>query len=124
LEHNNHEFRQKEIQKTIDIFLNKDIDKNLKDNIRFSIMKILTLKFLKKCSLQDLKEIFVKNYKVFFEIVKGNTLDSSLSYEMKFILILEKYLIIFLFVCFSALKSHNLILFLVFIFFLKTFKIF
>ncbi len=91
LDHENPDYRQKEIQKTIDIFLNKDIDKNLKDNIRFSIIKILTLKFLKKCDLIDLKEIFVKNYKKFFEIVKINIIDSSLSYEMKFSLILEKY---------------------------------
>lgn len=90
LDNKNAEYRLKEIQKTIDIFLNKEIDKNLKDNIRFSIMKIITLKFLKKCNMHDLKEIFVKNYKTLFEIVKGNILDSSLSYEMKFILILEK----------------------------------
>ena len=79
-----------EIRKVIDLYLNVDIDKNLKDNIRFTIMKILGFKFISKCEIQTLKRILLLYYKRFEEIIKQNIQDIKLSFEKKFTIILEK----------------------------------
>jgi hypothetical protein len=79
-----------EIQKTIDVFLNKENDRNLKDNIRFTIMKILGFKIIKKCEIEILKEVFIKNYEAIEIMIKQNVNESTLSYESKFLIILEK----------------------------------
>ncbi len=82
-----------EIKKIFEIYLNTEIDKNLKDNIRFSLMKMLGYKFLKKCDIQVLKNILICYYKKFEEIIKQNVQDIRFSFEKKFTVILEKYLL-------------------------------
>ena len=81
---------QREIKKIIDIFLNTEIDKNLKDNIRFSIMSIVGYKMLKKCDVEVLKNILLFYYRKLEEIIKQNIQDIKFSSEKKFTIILEK----------------------------------
>jgi hypothetical protein len=96
-----------EIQKVIHIFLNKEIDRNLRDNIRFTLMKILGFKFLNKCDIEILKEIFIQNFRTFEGIIKQNIMDITISYENKYLIVLEKSVVYkFLEICFKRLPSE------------------
>ena len=89
----------KEIQKSIDIFLNQNMDRKPRDNIRISLMKIITFKYIKKISLEKegidiLCDLFYKYYEKMKNLIienkkiLGNSPTQS-SYEEKFVAILE-----------------------------------
>ena len=77
-----------EISKIIDLFLNENIDYNIKDNIRFSIMKLIGFEFLLICNDYCLTNIFTKYYKQFKSILELNIQNVSL--EKKLIILLQK----------------------------------
>ena len=90
---------QKEIHKAIDIFLNQNMDRKPRDNIRISLMKIITFKYIKKISqekngMEILCDLFVKYYEKMKGLVienkkiLGNSSTQN-SYEEKFVAILE-----------------------------------
>ena len=90
---------QKEIHKAIDIFLNQNMDRKPRDNIRISLMKIITFKYIKKISQEKegmniLCDLFVKYYENMKELVIENkkilrNSSTQNSYEEKFVAILE-----------------------------------
>ena len=90
---------QNEIQKSIDIFLNQNTDRKPRDNIRISLMKIITFKYIKKISFEKnginiLCDLFTKNYEKMKNLIienkkiLGNSPTQN-SYEEKFVAILE-----------------------------------
>ena len=90
---------QKEIHKAIDIFLNQNMDRKPRDNIRISLMKIITFKYIKKISQEKngmniLCDLFVKYYEQMKGLVIENkkilgNASTQNSYEEKFVAILE-----------------------------------
>lgn len=89
-----------EISKIIDLFLSKNIDYNIKDNIRFSIMKLIGFKFLNKVDETIIRELFVKYYHLFKNVLDQNI--ANLGLDQKLIVINEKA---FVFKIFSILFS-------------------
>ena len=90
---------QSEIQKSIDMFLNQNMDRKPRDNIRMSLMKIITFKYIKKVSVEKnginiICDLFIKNYERMKNLIienkkiLGNAPTQS-GYEEKFVAILE-----------------------------------
>ena len=90
---------QNEIHKSIDIFLNQNMDRKPRDNLRISLMRIITFKYIKRISFEQnginiLCDLFVKYYeKMKILIIEnkkilGNSATQN-SYEEKFMAILE-----------------------------------
>ena len=90
---------QSEIHKSIDIFLNQNMDRKPRDNIRISLMKIITFKYIKRISFEQnginiLCDLFVQYYEKMKNMIienkkiLGNSATQN-SYEEKFMAILE-----------------------------------
>ena len=87
-----------EIQKVIELFLERKNDMNPRDNIRFTLMKILVFKYLKKCTNSKIIiDLFLNNWHKIQNILNEGytTLNNtgSQNFDIKFIIVLEKIII-------------------------------
>jgi hypothetical protein len=88
-----------EIQKVIDIFIDRSNDENLKDNIRFTLMKLIVFKYIKKCAKVNsdiIVDMFIKNFVKLKDIIdesNSNKFLNDANYESKFLMVIEKTII-------------------------------
>ena len=103
-----------EIQKVINVFLDVSIDNNIRDNIRFTLMKMIGFKFIKKCNdIKMISDVFINNFekmKAFLPSVRKLEMakeNAIVTYEQKFIYVLEATIIFdFFTVIFNKIPSE------------------
>lgn len=86
-----------DVQKAIDVFCDREIDLNIRDNIRFTLMKIFVFKYIKKCgNVKIICDLFISNFNKLKAIIdESETMINapSATKERKFIMVIERTII-------------------------------